>query len=221
MQKRCKLERPKQKEGFTQLVKELAEAFKGRNWILSATASAKPEIIDSTYDVPQLAKHLDWISLMTFDYHTASESKTGHNAPLYSSDKLNVDFSVKYWIKKGAPSKKLILGIPTFGHSYNLTNPEDHEANSPASGLGLGGNYTLTHGVAAFYEICMKTKHDGWTVVRDPRNNVGPYTYYENQWISYEDVESVRAKAKYIRAMHLGGGMIWSLDFDDFTALKI
>lgn len=114
-------------------------------------------------------------------------------------------------------SPKFHAGIPTFGHNYNLTNPDNHEINAPANGLGMGGNYTQTPGIVSFYEVCMKTKRDGWTVVRP--ENAGPYTYYENQWISYEDVETVSVKAKYIRAMRLGGGMIWSLDFDDFTAL--
>lgn len=212
------MEKAHQKNGFALLAKELAEEFKLRNWLLSAAVSAKPEVIDESYDVSQLAKYFDWISVMTYDYHTGRESKTGHNAPLHSSDNLNVDYSVRYWIKRGAPAEKLILGIPGFGHTFNLIDQKNHALNAPASGVGLGGNFTLTNGTIAFYEICEKTKTHGWTVVRDPQNNSGTYAYYEDQWISYDDVDDIRAKAKYIRQMRLGGGMLWSLDFDDFTA---
>lgn len=212
------MKRPKQKQGFVQLAKELSEAFKERDWILSATASVKPEIVDSSYDVPKLMKYFDWISLMTFDYHTGASRKTGHNAPLLASDKLNMDYSVNYWMKKGASSKKLVLGIAGFGKTFNLTNPLHHSLNAPADGPGLGGNFTQQPGTIAFYEVCELIKLDKWSVVRDPQNIVSPYTYHKNQWISYDDVENIRIKAKYIRAMGLGGGMFWSLDYDDFTA---
>lgn len=65
----------------------------------------------------------------------------------------------------------------------------------------------------AYYEICDKTKRNGWTVVRDPN---GPYAYKENQWVSFDDVENIRTKANYICEKNLGGGMFWALDFDDF-----
>lgn len=38
------------------------------------------------YDVPTLSKNLDWISLMTYDYHGQWDKKTGHVSPMYASD---------------------------------------------------------------------------------------------------------------------------------------
>lgn len=40
-------------------------------------------VIDAGYDVPVLARHLDWIAVMTYDYHGQWDKKTGHVAPLY------------------------------------------------------------------------------------------------------------------------------------------
>ena len=76
--------------------------------------------------------------------------------------------------------------------------------------------FTKTPETLAFYEICYKTKCNEWNVVRDPENRIGPYAYKGDQWVSFDDVENVRTKAKYIREMNLGGGVIWTLDFDDF-----
>lgn len=64
--------------------------------------------------------HLYLICSILFnkDFHGTWESFTGHNAPLYSranekaeQEILNVDFAVKYWILKGAPKEKLVLGM--------------------------------------------------------------------------------------------------------------
>lgn len=34
--------------------------------------------------MPTLSNNLDWISLMTYDYHGQWDKKTGHVAPMYS-----------------------------------------------------------------------------------------------------------------------------------------
>ncbi len=43
-----------------------------------------------------------------------------------------------------------------------------------------------------------------------------PYAVKGNQWIGYDDVESIGEKVEFLKSRHLGGGMAWSLDTDDF-----
>lgn len=56
----------------------------------------------------------------------------------------------------------------------------------------------------------------GWSVVRDRKGRIGPYAYLRDQWVSFDDIGMIRHKSEYIKAMGLGGGMIWALDLDDF-----
>jgi chitinase len=52
------------------------------------------KVIDAGYDVPALSKYLDFISVMTYDYHGEWDKKTGHVAPMfYHPDDDNVDFN--------------------------------------------------------------------------------------------------------------------------------
>ena len=41
------------------------------------------EVIDAAYDVPSIARDLDWIAVMSYDYHGSWNKKTGHVSPMY------------------------------------------------------------------------------------------------------------------------------------------
>lgn len=71
------------KEGFADLVVELSKVFKPKGLLLSSAVSPSKIVIDLGYDVPTLARYLDWIAVMTYDYHGQWDKKTGHLAPLY------------------------------------------------------------------------------------------------------------------------------------------
>lgn len=48
---------------------------------------------------------------------------------------------------------KLVLGIPTYGRSYTLYNPEANEIGAPADGPGDMGEATRENGYLAYYEV--------------------------------------------------------------------
>lgn len=217
----CHKGKAEEKKAFAELVKELSEEFKPRGWLLSAAVSPSKMVIDAGYDIPTLAEYFDWIAVMTYDYHGQWDRQTGHVAPLFHYpgdrwDYFNSNYTINYWIQGGAPSRKIIMGVPMYGQSFVLSSPSNSGLNSPSYGGGEAGKYTRANGFLSYYEICDKTNRDGWTVVRDSKGRIGPYAHKGNQWVSYDDVENVRIKAKYMRDMNLGGGMIWALDLDDF-----
>lgn len=43
-----------------------------------------------------------------------------------------------------------------------------------------------------------------------------PYAFRGNQWVGYDNVDSVRRKAEYIKKEGFGGAMLFSIDMDDF-----
>ncbi|EDW63456.2 uncharacterized protein Dvir_GJ13003 [Drosophila virilis] len=210
-----------EKEGFTAWVKELSEAFKPRGLLLSTAVSPSKKIIDAGYDVPLLARYFDWIAVMTYDFHGQWDKKTGHVAPLYHHpdddfDYFNANFSLNYWIEQGAPSRKIVMGMPLYGQSFTLENANNNGLNAKAPGPGQAGEFTKAAGFLAYYEICERVKHQGWEVVQDERGRMGPYARKGTQWVSYDDPAMIRKKSQLVRALNLGGGMVWALDLDDF-----
>lgn len=68
------------------------------------------------------------------------------------------------------------------------------------------------------FQLCEKQLINHWSRQWDPVSKV-PYTFSGNQWISYDDVESVALKVKFAIEEQLGGAMIWSIETDDFHGL--
>lgn len=44
--------------------------------------------------------------------------------------------TIDFYLKAGADPDKLVLGIPTYGRSYTLFNPDSNEIGAPADGPG-------------------------------------------------------------------------------------
>jgi len=224
-QTECKEERYKDKAAFTAWVKELSDAFKPRGLLLSAAVSPSKTIMDVGYDVPAISQYLDWINVMTYDYHGQWDKKTGHVAPHYAHPDdefyyFNANFTMNYWIESGTPKKKLVMGMPLYGQSFTLTKVEEHGLNAPAKSGGKAGVATRAKGFLAYHEIC-RLIQQGYAVVKDdvspPR--MGPYAYKGNQWVGFDDVAMIEQKCNYVKDQGLGGGMVWALDLDDFRNL--
>lgn len=79
----CKMGPDSDKPAFADFVMELKTAFRPKGLLLSAAVSPSKLVIDSGYDVPVLSQYLDWISVMTYDYHGQWDKITGHVAPMY------------------------------------------------------------------------------------------------------------------------------------------
>ncbi|XP_067913693.1 acidic mammalian chitinase-like [Heterodontus francisci] len=195
---------PESKQLFSYLVEEMESAFtkeakktgKARLLLTAAVAAGK-ENIDASYDIPKISQHLDFISVMTYDFHGAWDAFTGHNSPLYRSNvdrgvflDFNIDFVVKYWEKKGAPANKLLVGIATYGRSFTLSS-SNSSVGAPASGPGPEGKYTKEAGILANYEICdfLKGAEKRWIVEQEV-----PYAVKGDIWLGYDNLRSIDIK---------------------------
>ncbi|XP_038235698.1 chitotriosidase-1-like isoform X1 [Dermochelys coriacea] len=218
---------PEDKQRFTALVQEMAEEFKEEakrtgkeRLLLTAAVAAGKENMDEAYEVKNISKALDFINLMTYDFHGSWEKITGHVSPLYkgktdtgSAVYSNTDYAVTYWRNKGAPAEKIIMGIPTYGRSFTFSSSETG-VGAPAFGPGSLGPFTREAGFWAYYEIC--TFQKGATTKRIEEQKV-PYSFKENQWVGYDDQQSIKTKVQYLKKKNLGGAMVWAIDLDDFS----
>ncbi|XP_023333989.1 probable chitinase 10 [Eurytemora carolleeae] len=220
---------PDDKASFVSLIKELRLAIEGEakgskepKLLLTAAVPASFEAIEAGYDVPEISKYLDFINVMTYDFHGQWEKEVGHNSPLYPLNsatgikkRLTVDFSAKEWVRQGAPSEKLIIGMPVYGRTFTLEDPTQFDIGAQATSGGDPGRYTGEAGFLSYYEICDFLHKDNTTLVWDNEQQV-PFAYRGQQWVGFDDERSLKTKTSWLKEEGFGGIMVWSVDLDDF-----
>lgn len=144
---------------------------------------------------------------------------TGLNAPLYARsnevgffETLNINYSVNYWMSKGLDRSKIIIGLPTYGHSYRLVNPFNTNIGAPAEDYGSVG----VLGYVTYSEVCWFSQTNFNVRSEYNTETCSPWLYTGLEWISYDDERSIECKANYVKSNHFGGAMIFSLNTDDF-----
>ncbi|XP_072946384.1 chitinase-3-like protein 1 [Epargyreus clarus] len=214
-------------DNFTQLLKELKEAFEPHGLLVTAAVGAVEDMASQSYDIPGISKYLDFINIMTYDMYGSWDPVTGHNAPLHKGEGdehapaeslYTVDYALKYWLDEGCPPEKLVLGVPLYGRSFTLRNANVNGVRAPAGGEGIAGPYTATRGFIGYNEFCYKLLTEKWDVRFDHLARV-PYAVQGTNWVSYDNPKSVVEKLEYASKYNLAGVMVWSIETDDFHGI--
>eukprot|EP00055_Hartaetosiga_balthica_P011610 m.53356 g.53356 ORF g.53356 m.53356 type:complete len:823 (-) comp7664_c0_seq1:297-2765(-) len=211
---------PADKTNFGLLVQEMKQAFidetidTENRLLLSVAIAPSRSIADSAYDVPMIANNADFVNLLTYNYHGPWLPTTGSHTPLWTSDGENIQETVAYWITKGTPRQKLLVGLAAYATGWTLLFQEIHNIGADASGPSRQAPYTLEDGSAAYFEVAQYVRN-GYTEVEDNTTS-SVYAYFNNQWFSYDNPNTISEKVNYVLDMNLGGTFLWSIDQDDF-----
>lgn len=204
------------KENFTLMLKKLRELLDeqtkidGREdnpYLLTIATGASKSFLENT-EMHRSHQYLDFINVMTYDYHTGGSPIAGHHTNLFPSASphftgSSADQSIQWHIDAGIPSHKLVLGVAFYGRFWTDVRPQEH------------GLYQWTpggeHGSLSFDELNESyMNRNNFTRFWDEEAKA-PYLWNPEtrKFITYDDEESLEHKADYIRARGLGGAMFW------------
>uniref|UniRef100_A0A914C325 GH18 domain-containing protein n=1 Tax=Acrobeloides nanus TaxID=290746 RepID=A0A914C325_9BILA len=131
-----------------------------------------------------------------------------HNKGWPNETYENIAAAAQSWNDGGMPKNKILIGFPTYGHGYTLVNKNISGVYAPAKGPAKMGAYT------DYDEFCsIITQGASRTFDEDTKV---PYLVQDDQWYSYDDVESYMIKLQWLKNQSYGGAFIWALDMDDW-----
>jgi chitinase len=185
----------------------------GPQKLLTVAVGAGPRAIEPL-EYSEMAASLDWVSVMTYDFHTGG-TRAGFNAALYNHDdpsdpRLNLHDAVQAILAKGVPRTKLVAGVPFYGRGWR--GVESPDVWSQGTGSMQVGGYRII--ADTFLKNPRFVRH--WD---DVAKVPWLYNAQTKEWISYDDPQSMTLKGEYVAAQQLNGVMFWELSNDDGALL--
>jgi chitinase len=210
------------KGNFTELMKEFRKQLDAtRNGLLLTAAMPAPPDLRKEIDLPEIANSVNWLNLMTYDFHGAWEPNgpTNHHANLLtnSSDpsipQLSVKGVVSEYLTGGVPNNKLVIGIPFYGHGW--ARVADNGKHGLYQGAGSIPRGTWERGVDDYKVLKTRGYPEFWDDIAK-----ASWLYNGSVFWTFDSPAAVREKMSYINTNGLKGVMFWELSGDDGTLIK-
>ncbi|OIV99864.1 hypothetical protein TanjilG_26202 [Lupinus angustifolius] len=162
-----------------------------------------------TYPVTSINHNVDWVNVMSYNFHGSWNNDTGSPSGLFNPTRnISVVDGLKSWIGAGVKPEKLVMGMPLYGMTWQLQDPNVNGIGAPVIGPGPGSN-----GAMAYFQVIDFNKQKNAKVIYDV-DTMSVYSYSGSYWIGYDDPLTVTAKVGYAQALSLRGYFFWAAGYD-------
>lgn len=169
---------------------------------LSIAVGESPNQLPGT-DFAAVARIVDQVGVMNYDYAGPWSQTTGFLAPLFSGRHSgSIESSIASYKARGVPESKMLMGLPFYGYSWTAVASTNNGLFQQGRAVHADRPYNYIRTLAA-----------ASSTYRDARSQA-PWLFDGETFWTYEDPVSVRYKVSYARSEHLGGVMIWELSND-------
>jgi chitinase len=197
--------RAEDKYNFTLLLETLRRHLGDR---LLTIASTGGKYFEHT-EMEKLHRYLDFINVMTYDFTGSWSTITGHHTPLHRSGAAQVGSSdfIEQHTKAGIPRHKIVLGAAFYGRSWRGVKGENNGLDQPFEAFEK--EYGYSEIAATFLQSAAVVRH--WDAAAR-----APYLWDATnaRFLTYDDPQSLREKARYVKQQRLGGMMYWEHSHD-------
>lgn len=194
---------PSDKWNFTFLLQALRDAL-GKDKIVSIAAGAGKYFPRDT-EMDKVGAICDYVQLMTYDMRSGFCPQAGHHTAPYASvgddSGLDTKSITELFHAAGVPLEKLVIGSAFYSRRWTGVPDVNHGLFQQAGSLGMyGPGYT---------ELKQKfINKNGYTEYWDEAAQA-PFLFNGNEFISYDNEKSVKAKCEYVKKAGVLGIMYW------------
>lgn len=205
---------PSAQFNYQQFIAEVHKQISARNLNITLSMDIIPVdfVRNDHLALPaNLAKYLNKIILMAYDFHSPSSYVTGPVAPLYGAGSVaefDTQIAANIALKYFDPSN-ILLGLPFYGYSWETIDNFERAAIIPASAI-IESNQdveNLMSGCATCSAMFDQVAQEHYIIYKNTYSG----TY---QQIFYPDATSVQSKIDYVNGNNLGGLAIWALGYE-------
>lgn len=202
---------PADTENLVSLVKEMRESF-GTKYGISATIPASYWYL-KWFDPSAMEQYVDFFGLLSYDLHGPWDQDVTAVGPIILGQ-TNIpelsNWTLPLWYDKVDPSK-INMGIAYYGRGYTVENTSCIDTGCKWIGPSRAGPCTAFEGIMSLQEIQDLIPQTGAKPFLDSTAMM-KYLIWDDQWIGYDDNETIALKKSWASSHCFGGTMIWSVD---------
>ncbi|KAF2855392.1 glycoside hydrolase family 18 protein [Plenodomus tracheiphilus IPT5] len=200
-------------KNFVLLLQEMRAAF-GTKYGISLTLA--PDYWYLRYfDAKAMESSVDFFGFMAYDLHGSWDTNVKTLAPIVrgQSDIRDIaNDTLPLWFDELDPSK-INFGIALYGRGYTVSDASCNGLGCPFKGPSKAGICSHTNGAMGLTEIKDLIEKKGLTPRYLPEAMMMEITW-EDQWIGYDDENTIARKKSWANNQCFGGTMAWSVDFN-------
>ncbi|MCL1989086.1 MAG: glycosyl hydrolase family 18 protein [Firmicutes bacterium] len=201
---------PADKVNFTAWVQSLRNKL-GKDKLITMAAGAMQRCIDNL-EIDKLVNLLDFFNVMTYDM--CHNKYTCHHTALYESPhskSICGDKAIKLYEAAGVPLDKLVLGGAFYARIFQK-----------ASGLNTEFDGEVPTWTGGYVDTMERAEKAGGVQYDEQAQAAYAFNSETKEYITFDDVRSLKAKYDYVKNRGLKGIMFWeyTCDDDNSTLLK-
>ncbi|MEO8669685.1 MAG: glycosyl hydrolase family 18 protein [Tahibacter sp.] len=207
---------PEDAANYTALLAEFRRQLNAERsgLLLSIAAGAGIDKIRVTQP-DQFVQSLDYINVMTYDFHGPWDPTTNHHSALYGSAadpstgdqrSYNSNDAIQAFLDRGVPASKLNIGIGFYGRGW--TNVQNSNNGLYRNGGAAAGTYEA--GIED-YKVLKNLGHPGFNDATAHAH----WTFNGTTFWSFDDPATIVDKMGYVKNRNLGGAFFWEFSGDD------
>ena len=153
---------------------------------------------------------------MSYDLHGTWDSTNKFLGPYIAAhtNLTEIDNALSLLWRNNINPGNVVLGLGFYGRSFTLADPSCTTAGCKFTSGARAGTCTQSVGTLSYAEI-ERIVASGGKVTKDDIAAVKMVVYDTDQWVSYDDAETLKMKVDYANAHCLGGTMVWAASTDD------
>lgn len=167
------------------------------------------------FDIKGSVDAADFVNLMAYDLHGIWDANNPIGSQVLAHTNFTeIDNALDLLWRNGVPAGKVNLGLGFYGRSFQLADPSCYQPGCLFKGGASPGPCTDNSGTLSYKEIMAIIDENNLTPYYDKDNGVKWVTWGGDQWVSFDDFETIQQKIEYANSLGLGGLLIWSVDQD-------
>ncbi|KAH7020780.1 glycoside hydrolase superfamily [Microdochium trichocladiopsis] len=199
-------------EKLVRLVKDMRDAFGRRFGISMVLPHHKPYLME--YDLKALEPYVDSFGFMAYDLHGIWEKGSDGTGKVQGqADIREIGMAMTPLWSAGVDPAKINLGLPYYGRGYTLKSETCADLGCTFTGPSVPGKCAQSRGIMMLSEI-QQLLGEGTAKSSTIPGAMMKKLTWSDQWVGYDDEDTMRQKTQWADGKCLGGVMYWSVDQD-------